>query len=145
MEIGDRIPNLERNRIIVNKNSESKIIKEDFPTFIHFWSYSCQICKQTLSEINLLRELFENNINIVSIHMPRSEEELQVNVVKEQIKLNQIKHTTIIDNQYTVADAFQNKFVPAFYLFDKDGILIDFQAGELNIPNLDNVIKELLK
>lgn len=145
MEIGDRIPNLEKNRIIVNKTSESKVMIDDLPTFIHFWSYGCQICKQTLSEINLFRERFEDKINIISVHMPRSEQELQVNLVKEQITLNQIKHITIVDNQYTVADAFQNKFVPAFYLFDKNGILIDFQAGELNIQNLDNKVKELLK
>lgn len=144
MNIGESIPNLERNRIILNKDKEQSVIIEDIPTFVHFWSFSCQICKQTLTEINSFREKFASKINIISVHMPRSEHELQINSVKEQVELNQIKHITIVDNQYSVADSFQNKFVPAFYLFNKNGILIDFQAGELNLSNLELKIQELI-
>lgn len=144
MEIGDKLPNLESNRIILNKNSESKVINDGMPTFIHFWSFSCHICKQTLEEINLLRAKFMSDLNIISIHMPRSEQELQINLVKEHVELNHIKHITIVDNQYTVADLFQNKFIPSFYLFNKNNELVYIHAGELDILSLENKINELL-
>lgn len=144
MKIGDSIPNLEKSRIILNKEKEQPILLEGKPTFVHFWSFSCQICKQSLSDINFFREDFASEMNIISVHIPRSEQELQINLVKEQVVLNQIKHITIVDNQYNISDSFQNKFVPAFYLFDRNGTLIDFQAGELNKLHLEQQFSELL-
>lgn len=144
MEIGNTLPNLEKNRIILNKEIDKLVITEGLPTFIHFWSYSCQICKQTLPDINFLQGKFKTKINIISVHMPRSEQDLQINLVKEHVEQNQIKHITIVDNQYAVADAFDNKFVPSCYLFDKLGTLVDFQAGELNIPLVEKKLNEFL-
>lgn len=145
MKIGDRLPKLENNRMIVNKIPNQELLVEGIPTFIHFWSYSCQICKKSLATINLFRNKFLGEINIISIHMPRSEMELQVNVVKENIEQNGITHPTIIDNQHSVAEAFKNKYVPAYYLFNKEGQLHHSQTGELDIEILEEMGRQVVR
>lgn len=144
MEIGDYIPNLEKNRIIFNNESNKMLVEEGIPTFVHFWSFSCQICKQSLSQINSFREKYKAQINIISVHIPRSEQELQVKIVKEKVSLNKIKHITIVDNQYSVSDKFQNNYVPSFYLFDNLGKLCDKQAGEFNLQVLEDKLIEMI-
>ncbi|MGM9986684.1 MAG: TlpA family protein disulfide reductase [Bacillaceae bacterium] len=97
--------------------------------FIHFWATSCQLCKNAMPNINKLRDEYEDSLQVISIHVPRCEEDLDISLVKEMIKKYDIKQITLIDNEHAIKEAFDNKCVPAYYLFDKEGKLRHYQAG----------------
>ncbi|KFM99351.1 thiol-disulfide oxidoreductase ykuV domain protein [Bacillus clarus] len=42
-----------------------------------------------------------------------------------------ITQPILVDNQHKITDAFENQYVPAYYVFDKTGVLRHFQAGEV--------------
>lgn len=113
------------------------------PVLVHFWSISCGLCKESLPDINQMREEFPQ-LKVVGVHMPRSEKDTDVDAVKETIVKYELKHPQGIDNQHSVVDAFENQYVPAFYLFDADGLLRHRSAGEKALSMLKKPLERVL-
>ena len=76
--------------------------------------------------------------------MPRQESDTNVESVKESIDFYEVKQPCVVDNWHTITDAFENKFVPAFYIFDKELKLRHFQAGEKAIKMVEPVLERIL-
>lgn len=99
------------------------------PTLVHFWSVSCHICKETMPGVVEWKEKYApNGLRMVGIHVPRQEEDTDVEQVAALVAQYQMKHPIAVDNELTLSAAFGNQFVPAFYVFDPDGKL-RFRAG----------------
>jgi len=49
-----------------------------------------------------------------------------------------------IDNTHAVVKAFENEFVPAYYLFDRNHELVHRQAGDRGFERLETKIEEVL-
>lgn len=111
----------------------------------HFWAISCGICKESLPDITRWIETYgPRGLKVVSIHMPRQEADTNVEAVKEAIDFYEVKQPCVVDNWHTITDAFENKFVPAFYIFDKDLKLRHFQAGEKAIKMVEPTLERIL-
>jgi thiol-disulfide isomerase/thioredoxin len=112
---------------------------------VHFWSISCGICKESLPDITRwIEEYGPKGLKVVSVHMPRQESDTNVEAVKEAIDEYEVKQPVVVDNWHTITDAFENKFVPAFYVFDKEMKMRDFKAGEKAIKMVEPVLERLL-
>ncbi|MCS1351966.1 redoxin domain-containing protein [Mechercharimyces sp. CAU 1602] len=126
----------------------SEISKSDVagkPVLVHFWSISCEMCKKSLPDINEMREKFkEQELQLIGIHMPRSEKDTDEEAVKETITKYELVHPQAIDNQHSIVEAFENQFVPAFYLFDQEGKLRHRAAGEKALSMLQNPLHRVL-
>jgi thiol-disulfide isomerase/thioredoxin len=115
------------------------------PTLVNFWAISCQSCKESLPDIDRwLNKFGPKGLKILSVHMPRQESDTNIEAVKEAIDEYKIKQPCVVDNWHTIADAFENKYVPAFYIFDKNGKLRHFQAGEKAAKMVEPVIERVL-
>jgi thiol-disulfide isomerase/thioredoxin len=115
------------------------------PTLVHFWAISCGSCKESLPEINRWLETYSpKGLKILSVHMPRQESDTNVAAVTEAIKDYELKPPCVVDNWHTITDAFENKYVPAFYIFDSESKLRHFQAGEKAAKMVEPVIERVL-
>jgi len=56
-----------------------------------------------------------------------------------------ISEPVAVDNEHKLKDAFQNEqgFVPAYYLFDSEGKLRSFAAGERGLDMLKTAIERI--
>ena len=128
-------------------NSES-INTEDLQgssVLVHFWAVSCGICKESLPDIAGWIEKYKpQGLKVIAIHMPRQESDTNVEAVKENIQEYDLKWPCVVDNWHTITDAFENKFVPAFYIFDANQKLRHFQAGEKAAKMVEPVLDRLL-
>ncbi|AEP12000.1 TlpA family protein disulfide reductase [Chloracidobacterium thermophilum] len=130
MRIGTPLPPLDgatewRNGSVTPEDLRGHIV------LIHFWAVSCGICSEQMPRVNAWRDtLAEKGVRVVSIHMPRYEADTDVAAVEAAIAKYGLTQPCAIDNQHRIADAFGNEFVPAFYLFDAEGKLKSFSAGE---------------
>ncbi len=112
---------------------------------VHFWAVSCGICKESLPDITRWIDSYgPKGLKVIAVHMPRQESDTNVSEVKEQIDFYEVKQPCVVDNWHTITDAFENKFVPAFYVFDKDLKLRHFQAGEKAIKMVEPVLDRIL-
>jgi len=120
---------------------------EGHPTLIHFWSASCGICKDNLPRIAQWRdEKREQGLRVIGIHMPRYESDTDVEKVRELIGTYGVTEPVAVDNGHKLKDAFQNDqgFVPAYYLFDREGKLRSFAAGERGLDMLKTALERVM-
>ncbi|PYF06468.1 TlpA family protein disulfide reductase [Ureibacillus chungkukjangi] len=123
-----------------------KVRREDLigerPTIIHFWSVSCYDCKESLPEFGKFREKYSDQVNFLAVHMPRSNEDMDITTIKKVARKYKITQPIFIDNKMKLNDAFNNQYVPSYFVFDKKGILRHYQAGGSGMKMLE---KRLLK
>lgn len=116
------------------------------PVLVHFWSISCYICHNVAEEVAKWQaEYAPRGLAVVAIHQPRGPEELDVaNVTEDAQGPMGITWPCGIDNQHAVVQRFENQFVPAYYVFDKDHKLVHRQAGDRGFERLHDKIGEVL-
>ncbi len=140
MKIGDKLPTLSGATVVLN-NQENLIVEKKL-NLVLFWSISCQICKRIIHNVQQFSESNEN-VNLIFVHMPRSEKELSVDLVKECMEVHHILQPTLIDNQHNIADLFQNRYVPSLFLFDRQNQLLYKKSGEIDITELESHVKNI--
>jgi thiol-disulfide isomerase/thioredoxin len=117
------------------------------PTLVHFWSASCGICKENLPRVAQWRdEKKELGLRVIAIHMPRYESDTDVEQVRDLIAKFNITEPVAVDNEHKLKEAFQNDqgYVPAYFLFDAEGKLKSFAAGERGLDMLKSALERLL-
>jgi len=117
------------------------------PTLIHFWSVSCGICKENMPRVAEWREKHkEDGLRVIAVHMPRYPQDMDVQAVREAIEKHNITEQCAVDNEHKLRDAFQNTqgYVPAYYLFDTEGKLRSFAAGERGLDMLAAALNRVL-
>ena len=116
-----------------------------FPVLIHYWAISCGICKESLPDLNRwLDQYGSHGLKIISVHMPRQESDTNVEDVKKVIDEYEVRQPVVVDNWHTITDLFENKYVPALYVFDAEHKMRHFQAGEKAIKMTEPVIQRVL-
>ena len=117
------------------------------PTLVHFWSVSCGMCKENLPRVAEWRDQrASEGLRVIAVHMPRHEADTDAEAVRDAVAAYNITEPCAVDNQHVLRDAFHNEqgYVPAYYLFDAEGHLRGFAAGEYGLkvigPALDRVL-----
>ncbi|MBW3625910.1 MAG: redoxin domain-containing protein [Armatimonadetes bacterium] len=115
------------------------------PVLVHFWAVSCGQCKDTLPNVNEWKEQYKDQgLKVVGVHMPRSEADLEIGPVEEVIRDYDLEHPQAIDEDYAIVDRFENKYVPAFYIFDREGNLRHFQAGDRGMKMIQAALDRVI-
>lgn len=115
-------------------------------TLVHFWAVSCGVCKPHLPQIAEWKDAYEKRgVRFISIHMPRRQEDTDVDSVKEVVGNVGLEHPTAVDNTHAITDAFENEFVPAYYVFDEKGQLRLYMSGEKVLPNVQATLDRLIE
>ncbi|MEC5426025.1 redoxin domain-containing protein [Virgibacillus sp. C22-A2] len=130
MKLRDQMPELEGATEWFNSSAiEKKDLVGNKPTLIHFWSVSCGLCKEAMPNVNEFRDEYKEDLNVIAVHMPRSEKDLDLEDIESVAKEHDISQPIFVDNDHKLTDAFDNQYVPAYYVFDEEGKLRHFQAG----------------
>jgi len=148
MRIGTEMPALEgATEWFGATQAHAETEAKGHPTLVHFWSVSCGICKDNLPRIATWRdELGEQGLRVIAVHMPRYESDTDVEAVREAVATNNISEPCAVDNEHKLRDAFKNDqgYVPAYYLFDAEGKLRSFAAGERGVDLLKATLDRIL-
>ncbi|HEU4595011.1 MAG TPA: redoxin domain-containing protein [Pyrinomonadaceae bacterium] len=148
MRIGTELPSLEGATEWFNATGARAAEEaKGHATLVHFWSVSCGLCKENMPRVTEWREQrAAEGLRVIAVHMPRYEADSDVEAVREAVAKYDIKEPCAVDNEHRLRDAFQNEqgYVPAYYLFDAEGKLRGFAAGEYGLkvigPALDRVL-----
>lgn len=114
------------------------------PTLIHFWSISCHLCKEAMPQVNQFRDDFKGKLNVVAVHMPRSENDLNIDEIKQVASEHGITQPIFVDSELKLNEIFENQYVPAYYVFDREGKLRHFQAGGSGMKMLEKRVNRVL-
>ena len=117
------------------------------PLLVHFWSVSCYLCKGNYPTIRGWQEEFaEKGLRVVAVHMPRQEEDLDEERVREVVAQLGLTEPCAFDNEHAVKEAFQNSdgWVPAYFLFTAEGTLKSRTAGDAGLTMMRSALERLL-
>lgn len=120
---------------------------EGHPTLVHFWAVSCGICKDNMPRVSEWRDrMREEGLRVIAVHMPRYEADTNVEDVREAIAKYNITEPCAVDNMHKLREAFKNDqgYVPAYYLFDAEGKLRCFAAGERGLDMLSSALDRVM-
>ena len=148
MRIGTELPNLAgATEWFGGTQAHAEELARGKPTLVHFWSVSCGICKENLPRVAVWREEHKDQgLRVIAVHMPRYEADTDVDAVREAIARYGITEPVAVDNLHKLRDAFKNDqgYVPAYYLFDAEGKLRSFAAGERGLDMLAAAVDRVL-
>ncbi|NHJ05061.1 MAG: hypothetical protein EAX90_09570 [Candidatus Heimdallarchaeota archaeon] len=124
----------------LNSNLKGHIVVLDF------WTYSCILCKQILSDLKFLEEKFENDpVIFISVHSAKyPNEEISQNI-NSAVARYEIQHPVIIDKDRTIWNDFHINKWPTILIIDSKGNVVYNQSGEDQKKILEEVIKNLLQ
>ena len=112
---------------------------------IDFWTYTCVNCIRTLPYLRDWQEKYGDlGLHIVGVHTPEFEFEKLRENVEEAIAEFDIGWSVVQDNDFLTWRAFNNRFWPAKYLIDKDGIIRYTHFGEGAYVETEEQIRDLL-
>ena len=112
---------------------------------IDFWTYTCINCIRTFPFLKQWNSRYsDDGLVIVGVHAPEFEfEKIYENVV-EATEANNLSWAMAQDNDFKTWRSYQNRFWPAKYLIDKDGVVRYTHFGEGGYAETEELIRELL-
>jgi len=144
MKLREPMPELNGATEWLNGEVKKGDLVGEKPTLIHFWSISCHLCKEAMPQVNEFRDQYSDKLNVMAVHMPRSEDDLNLDEIKKVAAEHDITQPILVDSEHKLTDAFENQYVPAYYVFDKDGNLRHFQAGGSGMKMLEKRVNRVL-
>src|ERR1043166_2409323 len=148
MRIGTELPSFEGAAEWFNATGAHAAAEaKGHPVLVHFWSVSCGVCKENLPRVAEWRDgRASQGLRVVAVHMPRYEADTDVEQVRDAVTEYDITEPCAVDNEHRLRDAFQNEqgYVPAYYLFDAEGKLRSFAAGERGFAMSAAALERLL-
>jgi len=144
MKLREPMPELSDAKVWLNGEVTREDLVGEIPTLIHFWSISCHLCKKAMPQVNELRNKYKDKLNVISIHMPRSEEDRNlVEIKRVAVEHNMTQPIYVDDDDHTLTNRFENQYVPSYYLFDREGKLRHFQIGGSGMNMLEKRVNRM--
>ncbi|MER1984591.1 MAG: TlpA disulfide reductase family protein [Solibacillus sp.] len=112
-------------------------------TLIYFWSMSCGSCQQQFERLKQMLARYEQ-LQWISVHMPRTEEDRDKRNVQRYIKMQQHEEPVALDEAYVLTNRFGTHFVPSYYVFDQLGMLRYYQSGDRSLKLLEQRLGRFL-
>ena len=113
---------------------------------VDFWTYTCVNCIRTFPYLKLWHSRYaDDGLVILGIHTPEFEFEKDYTNVLEATRENGIAWPVAQDNDFETWQAYNNRYWPAKYLIDRDGVIRYTHFGEGKYAETENEIRELLE
>ena len=129
-------------------NSESLTIEElrGKVVLVDFWTYTCVNCIRTFPYLKQWHAKYaDDGLVIIGVHSPEFEFEKDYSNVLQATRDNGITWPVAQDNDFVTWRSYFNRFWPAKYLIDKDGVVRYTHFGEGAYDETEKQIRELLE
>ena len=104
------------------------------PVLIEFWTFGCSNCLASLPWMHAAAARYRGRgLAIVGVHTPELPAEYRHDAVRAAVSRLSIDYPVMIDDDYSYWRALDNRYWPAFYLYDAAGRLIATHVGELHV------------
>ena len=113
---------------------------------VDFWTYTCINCIRTLPYMKVWHSKYaDDGLVIIGVHTPEFRFEHEIENVKEAVADYSLTWPIVQDNHFATWRAFNNRYWPAKYLIDQNGVLRYRHYGEGAYIETEAMIRELLE
>jgi len=112
---------------------------------VEFWTFGCYNCRNVEPYVKQWHQKYaEKGLVIIGVHSPEFSHERQVENVKRYIHEHDIRFPVPIDNDFSTWNKYGNRYWPAMYLIDKQGVIRHVRVGEGGYQETERWIQSLL-
>jgi thiol-disulfide isomerase/thioredoxin len=112
---------------------------------VNFWTLTCINWLRQEPYVRAWSQAYrDDGLVVVGIHTPEFSFEHEIELVRLATKERDIDYPVAVDNDYAIWSAFANRYWPALYFVDAEGIIRDEHFGEGRYEESERVIQRLL-
>jgi thiol-disulfide isomerase/thioredoxin len=112
---------------------------------VEFWTFGCYNCRNVEPQIKAWHKRYvDEGLVVIGIHTPEFDYEKSIEAVRKYVQKKSIAYPIAIDNDFLIWNRFSNRYWPAIYLVDKQGVIRYTRFGEGGYLQTEQVIQALL-
>ena len=112
---------------------------------VNFWTLTCINWLRQEPYVRAWSQAYrDDGLVVIGVHTPEFSFEHEIDRVRRAVKERGIDYPVALDNDYAIWNAFDNRYWPALYFVDADGIICDEHFGEGRYAQSERVIQRLL-
>ncbi len=113
---------------------------------VDFWTYTCINCIRTLPYMKVWHSKYaDDGLVIIGVHTPEFRFEHEIDNVRDAVADYSLTWPVVQDNNFATWRAFNNRYWPAKYLIDQNGVIRYRHYGEGAYYETEAMILELLE
>jgi thiol-disulfide isomerase/thioredoxin len=117
----------------------------DRVVLVNFWTWTCINWLRQEPYVRAWSQAYrDDGLIVIGVHTPEFSFEHDIDGVRRATKERAIDYPVVVDNDYEVWSAFANRYWPALYFADRQGVIGDQHFGEGRYEKLERVIQQLL-
>lgn len=115
------------------------------PVLVQFWTFTCINWLRTLPYVRAWSEKYRaDGLVVIGVHTPEFGVEHDVDTIARRAAEMSIDYPIAVDNDYRVWGAFANRYWPALYFVDAEGMIRHHRFGEGEYEYSEIVLQLLL-
>ena len=112
---------------------------------VEFWTFGCYNCRNVEPHVKEWHEKYaDRGFVVIGVHSPEFSYEHDLDKVTRYLKEHDIRFPVPIDNDFSIWNRYGNRYWPAMYLIDKQGVIRYVRIGEGGYQETERLIQALL-
>ena len=112
---------------------------------VEFWTFGCYNCRNVEPYIKEWHHKYaDRGFVVIGVHSPEFSYEHDLDRVRRYLKDHDIRFAVPIDNDFSTWNRYGNRYWPAMYLIDKQGVIRYVRVGEGGYQETERAIQALL-
>ncbi len=129
----------------INSNPLSLKALQGKVVMVEFWTFGCTNCRNIEPQIKAWHQRYvDDGLVIIGVHTPEFDYEKKIETVKRYVRDQEIAYPIAIDNDFLIWNRYGNRYWPAIYLIDKQGVIRYTRFGEGGYAQTERTIQTLL-
>ncbi len=113
---------------------------------VEFWTYGCYNCRNVEPYVKKWHARYrQQGFEVIAVHSPEFAHEADIDKVSAYLQRNAIAYPVAIDNDFAIWNRYSNRYWPAMYLVDKQGMIRYYHFGEGRYDATEAMIRKLLQ
>lgn len=113
---------------------------------VDFWTYSCINCQRNIPYLEAWYEKYKDaGFVVIGVHSPEFQFEKKLENVQDAVKKFGVTYPVVLDNEMRTWNAYSNRYWPAHYIIDINGLIVEKHFGEGGYAQTEAKIQGLLK
>ena len=143
---GRRMPELDGATGWLNSEPLGPAALRNHVVLVHFWTLTCINWLRQAPYVRAWWNAYRTDgLLVIGVHTPEFSFEHGVDRVWRATALRGIDHPVVVDSDLAIWSAFENRYWPALYFVDQEGIIRDEHFGEGRYEQSELVIQRLLE
>jgi cytochrome c biogenesis protein CcdA/thiol-disulfide isomerase/thioredoxin len=112
---------------------------------VDFWTYSCINCQRTIPHLaELDQDYRDKGLVIVGVHTPEFPFEKVIGNITDNARKLGVQYPVAVDNAYQTWTNYDQRYWPAHYLIDRQGVVRQVHYGEGAYAETEQLVRQLL-